>query len=85
MGAGEAAGMRADAYPEGVKHPDTGCEVQPSCLSCPLGVCVHDEGRWKGWERRDAQIRELKEAGLTNKELASSAGLGPRSIWRILA
>ncbi|KKK55509.1 hypothetical protein LCGC14_3073810, partial [marine sediment metagenome] len=36
-------------------------------------------------ERRDAQIRELKEAGLTNNELASSAGLAPRSIQRILA
>jgi hypothetical protein len=77
--------MRADAYPEGVKYPDTGCEVAPSCLSCPLEVCVHDEGRWKGWERRDAQMRELSAAGVTNDELAAAAGLGPRSIFRVLA
>jgi len=77
--------MRADAYPEGVKYPDTGCEVASLCLECPLEVCVHDEGRWKAWQRRDAQIRELKAAGLTNNELASSAGLAPRSIQRILA
>ena len=78
--------MRADAYAEHHKYPDIGCEVAPLCLECPLEVCVHsDEGRYKAWERRDAQMRELSAAGVTNDELAAAAGLGPRSIQRILA
>jgi hypothetical protein len=34
--------VREDAYPENIEWHDTGCEIAPSCLACPLPECKYD-------------------------------------------
>ena len=31
------------ALPEQQQYRDTGCDVAPACLSCPLSACKHDD------------------------------------------
>ena len=65
-------------------HVGCGCPmVARCCFSCPLDDCIYVCGGYL--EQRDAQMRELKEAGVTNKELATAAGLSPRNVYRRLA
>uniref|UniRef100_A0A6M3LXX3 Putative transposase n=1 Tax=viral metagenome TaxID=1070528 RepID=A0A6M3LXX3_9ZZZZ len=70
------------------RYQDTGCELAPSCLNCPFPVCREDDGytvRAFIKRRRDAEILELCQAGLSVGELAERFGLSERSIWRITA
>ena len=76
---GSGAEMRADAYPEGVKYPDTGCEVAPSCLSCPLEVCIHDSHGQAKVRLRDTRI--VKMDG-TDREIADTVGVSVRTVYR---
>lgn len=32
-----------DHSPRYEDHPDRGCRASPTCLSCPLEVCIHDD------------------------------------------
>ena len=73
------AGVRADAYPEGVTYPDTGCVVAPSCLSCPLEVCVHDSHGQALVRLRDLRITKLDG---TTREVAAAAGVSIRTVYR---
>ncbi len=36
----------ADQSPEYYHYEDTGCEVSPSCLNCPLPQCKYDDPVW---------------------------------------
>ena len=40
---GRCAPARRDALPEHTHYADTGCDLHPSCLTCPLVRCRYDE------------------------------------------
>jgi hypothetical protein len=79
---------RADALPEHTDYRDTGCELAPSCLSCPLARCRYDEPanlRRLRADRRDREIAYLRRKHrVPIKTIASAYGLTRRSIFRIL-
>ena len=43
-------------------HPDNGCRPNPSCLTCPLPVCVLNLAREKAVSLRAAQVRRRRVA-----------------------
>jgi len=79
---------RVDALPEHVEYRDTGCDLYPSCLRCPLVRCRFDDpGGAAGILRsgRDASILRLShEQGVCVDELAAMFGLSRRTIFRVL-
>lgn len=82
--------IRTDAYPEQLHYQDTGCSVAPACASCPLERCRYDEPvarsrRQLHARERNALVRELRDHGLTIREISDQAGVGRRSVFRILA
>lgn len=34
--------VRVDAFPDDYDYQDTGCDIAPSCLRCPLEFCRYD-------------------------------------------
>ena len=80
--------MRADALPEHVDYEDTGCDLYPACLSCPLPRCRYeDPGGAAAMLRtgRDAYIRRaVAEDGADIDHLAGMFGLSRRTIFRVL-
>ncbi len=80
--------VRADALPEHTDYRDTGCELAPSCLSCPLARCRYDETpnlRRLTADRRDREIAYIRRRYRAPiKMLASAYGLTRRSIFRLL-
>lgn len=77
--------MRANAYPEGVNYPDTGCEVAPACLSCPLAECVYVGATRRLPEK--ARLRNLRivEAGGPAREVAETVGVSVNTVYRARA
>lgn len=79
---------RIDALPEYTDYQDTGCDLYPSCLSCPLPKCRYeDPGGAAAMLRtgRDANIVRLSdEHGMTVDRLAEMFGLSRRTIFRVL-
>ena len=77
-----------DALPEIVAYADTGCEVSPSCLRCPLPQCKHDDPVWYQQYRRQGRDRQVLEAhqaeGATVLQLAQRFSLSQRTIHRAL-
>jgi hypothetical protein len=74
--------------PEYVAYRDTGCELAPSCLHCPLPRCKHDQpggARRLVTDARDREIAALRRRHAASvEELADAYGLTRRSIFRIL-
>ena len=67
---------------------DTGCEVAPACLQCPLIRCKYDEAlihtstlRFR--ERRLTAIR-MTDEGKSQDEIAEALGVSRRSVYRAL-
>lgn len=79
---------RSDALPENTDYADTGCDLYPSCLSCPLPRCRYEEpGGAAAMLRggRDATILRLaREGDMTVDGLAEMFGLSRRTIFRVL-
>ncbi len=79
---------RIDALPEYTDFNDSGCDLYPSCLSCPLPKCRYDEpGGAAAMLRtgRDAGIlRMATEDGMTVDRLAMQFGVSRRTIFRVL-
>jgi hypothetical protein len=74
-----------DPLPEHARYRDTGCEVSPSCLRCPLARCRYDTpGGLTAIRRmaRDARILALREQELSVREIARATGLATRTIQR---
>ncbi len=68
--------------------PDTGCDIAPACLRCPLPSCKFDDpAAARRWRRgpRNRQIAARFEAGEPPEELARSFGISRRSVYRALA
>jgi hypothetical protein len=79
---------RIDALPEYMDYADTGCDLYPSCLGCPLPRCRYEEpGGAAAMLRggRDASILRLAaQDGLSVDRLAEMFGLSRRTIFRVL-
>ncbi|MGI8553711.1 MAG: hypothetical protein ACR2PL_23420 [Dehalococcoidia bacterium] len=80
--------MLGAASPEHVVYRDTGCEVAPSCLNCPLTVCRYDlPGGLAGDHRRqrNTELLALHASGAGLKSLCLRFRLSRRAVYRILA
>jgi transcriptional regulator of acetoin/glycerol metabolism len=79
---------RSDALPEYIDYADTGCDLYPSCLRCPLPRCRYEEpGGAAAILRggRDASIlRAAEQDGVDVDQLAAMFGLSRRTIFRVL-
>ncbi|MCK9487551.1 MAG: helix-turn-helix domain-containing protein [Dehalococcoidia bacterium] len=89
-GAGQRArNVRSDALPEHMDYRDDGCDLFPSCLSCPLARCRYDvPGGVRALlnQERDHQIRVLREdAGLSVDEIAERFQVSRRTVFRALS
>lgn len=80
--------VRLTALPEFTPYHDTGCDLAPSCLSCPLVRCRYDDpggARRAALDLRDHRIWRRRDDGLGPDALAVEFGLSRRSVFRILA
>ena len=79
---------RSDALPEYVDYTDSGCDLYPSCLKCPLPQCRYEvSGGATAMLRtgRDASIvAAFKRLGTTIDDVARFFGLSRRTIFRVL-
>ena len=79
---------RRDALPEHTAYADTGCDIHPSCLNCPLVRCRYDE---PGGSRRvlsagrDQVIVQMQGAGRPISAIAARFGISRRTVFRVLA
>jgi hypothetical protein len=80
---------RRDALPEHTHYADTGCDLHPSCLTCPLVRCRYDEpggARKLVSDERDLRIVHLhREEELPVDLIARQFGLSRRTVFRVLA
>ena len=80
--------VRSDALPEYLDYRDTGCDLAPSCLRCPLARCRYDEpggARRLLQSSRDGAVRQRREEGAGIDALAREFDISRRSVFRILA
>jgi hypothetical protein len=80
--------VRQDALPEFTRYRDEGCDLYPSCLTCPLPRCRYDKAggvRAIFNLRRDREILRLRRRqGLSVDVLARRYGVSRRTVFRIL-
>jgi hypothetical protein len=85
----EARQIRSDALPEHLDYRDDGCDLFPSCLSCPLPRCRYDvPGGVRAMlnQERDHQIRVLREdVGLSVDDIADRFQVSRRTVFRALS
>ena len=77
---------RADAYADERNWHDTGCEVAPGCLACPLPRCRYDyAGGVRALQNltRDDEIRQRLDAGETTTAVAAHFGVTRRTVFRV--
>ena len=76
-----------DGY--GNYFPDTGCAAGgPSCLACPLPVCVEDDllqaqghrGKAGQLAVRNVEILRLWKAGLPTRAIAAQIGISENAV-----
>lgn len=79
--------VRSDALPEHTRYRDDGCEVNLSCLTCPLPRCRYEEpGGLRALlnEYRDRQIVQLRLQGTGVDDLAGRFSISRRTVFRVL-
>jgi hypothetical protein len=80
--------VRCDTLPEDTNYRDTGCELAPSCLNCPLPRCKYDvprSARRLGNFARDREIAVLRRKHAVPVEaIAATFGLSRRQVYRVL-
>ena len=66
--------------------PDTGCEVAPACLDCPLSQCKLDDDDWyRYWRLRAKHLvigQALEREGLSEEEVGHRFRVAVRTIRR---
>ena len=80
--------VRTDALPEHLEYRDSGCDLAPSCLRCPLVRCRYDEpGGARKLEQlsRDAAVQVRRQEGVGIDALAAEFSISRRSVFRSLA
>ncbi|MEX2081041.1 MAG: hypothetical protein WEC33_05450 [Dehalococcoidia bacterium] len=79
---------RSDALPEHTDYADQGCDLYPSCLTCPLPRCRYDDPGGAAAmlrEGRDSAILRIAAAEIVDVDsLADMFGLSRRTIFRVL-
>lgn len=79
---------RSDALPEYSDYRDTGCEVSPSCLSCPFVRCRYDtrDGvRGLRSIQRNIDIAKDYRSGVRINDIMSRCGVSRRTVFRVVA
>jgi transposase-like protein len=79
---------RRDALPEHTHYVDTGCDLHPSCLTCPLERCRYDEpggARRILSKNRDEAIVGMQRQGRPISAIAGRFGISRRTVFRVLA
>lgn len=75
---------RRDALPEYYDYRDTGCDLSPSCLACPLERCRYDVGvRVLRQNDRHQRVVELRRQGWTPARVAVELGVSRRTVFRL--
>jgi hypothetical protein len=79
---------RGNSLPDKAYYSDTGCDVYPSCLNCPLPRCRYEDPGGAAAilrQERDGTILKLWEGGALGIDaLAQTFGLSRRTIFRVL-
>ncbi len=78
---------RADALPESHRYEDTGCDVAPACLRCPLLMCRYDHpDGLRGVLNigRDAEIVRRRDRGEDTMVISEAMGVGVRLVFHVL-
>ena len=77
-----------DDLPEHCRYPDEGCELAPSCLTCPFPQCADDVPGGRHallLGRRDSQIAHLyHNERRTVEQLARAFQISRRTVQRVL-
>jgi len=66
---------------------DRGCDLQPSCLSCPRERCIEEEPRGRqrmAMRERAGEMAEMRRRGMTTRQIALSWGVSQRTVQREL-
>jgi len=82
-----ASKLNWDLLPEEFPYEDRGCDMAPSCLSCPFPKCLEEEpwGKQKfSKRRRDERMVELRGEGKSVEEIAGMFGVSKRTVCRAL-
>jgi hypothetical protein len=81
--------QRRDALPEYTNYTDSGCDIHPSCLTCPLERCRYDSpggARAIRGEERDRQIvSRWRDEGASVGTLAQEFEISRRTVFRVLS
>jgi hypothetical protein len=87
-GDGEGLTGQRDPRPEYFQYRDEGCKRADSCLECPFPHCFYEMPRPQNKPRRlqyrDEDIKNLRWAGKSIKQLSRRFKITERSIERIL-
>ena len=73
--------------PENTDYEDTGCDLAPSCLECPLALCKYDDpnqGQRTRMLMRDTEIMRLIANGIKVSEIAESVNTSERTVYRVI-
>ena len=83
----KSATIRNRGLPEFASYRDTGCELAPSCLECPLEVCKYDDPNWGKRNlkaRRNEEIVNMRAAGMTVVQIAAKVNTSERTVYRVI-
>ena len=72
--------------PENTVYRDTGCDLAPSCLVCPLALCKYDDANGARHGRtvmRDQEIMRLRGQGLKVSQIAKIVKTSERTVYRV--
>ena len=77
-----------DRLPELMNFRDSGCDLHPACLTCPLPQCRYDDPGWLQREEREQRDQAMLQArileALPITDLADRFGVSTRTVHRIL-
>jgi len=77
-----------ETFPGDIEWHDEGCDLFPSCLSCPLPRCIEEEPRGKQKLRmlnRANKMARLKQEGKSVEEIAGAFAVSIRTVQRAIA
>lgn len=63
---------------------DTGCEIAPACLSCPLPRCRYDAPTRVLRINRNHVIRDARGVGESAESIATRLGVSRRTVFRAI-
>jgi len=80
-----------EGYVDAVEYAnwkDTGCDLSPACLECPLPRCIEEEPRGRQRRRlghRAEAMKELRTQGKDTREIAAAFRVSERTVQRALS